>query len=164
MAKLDPITLNRIEITLCSLCLEGAGGECHVPGCALFLNRAPELAIDPHFYRSIEANPTAPTFRAEFEWRGEELKSPIPIDDDEPIAVSFEDRDEPLGPAFALIVAAAGAWVKANWEGSADWADALDLSTRIAAEAYPYVQDVASGARSAAEVVAQVAGREADYD
>jgi hypothetical protein len=30
---------------MCDLCLAGAGGECHVPGCAFWLNRAPDLPI-----------------------------------------------------------------------------------------------------------------------
>ena len=38
-------TLHRVELTLCSLCLDGAGGECHVPGCALWINRAPDLSL-----------------------------------------------------------------------------------------------------------------------
>jgi hypothetical protein len=36
-----------VEIRLCELCLSGAGGECHVPGCALFLRSAPDLRLDP---------------------------------------------------------------------------------------------------------------------
>ncbi len=28
----DPSVV-RIEIAICTLCLNGAGGECHVPGC-----------------------------------------------------------------------------------------------------------------------------------
>lgn len=30
---------------ICSACLDGAGGECHTPGCVLWLKRAPDLAI-----------------------------------------------------------------------------------------------------------------------
>jgi len=37
--------LRRVTLWLCDLCLHGAGGECHSPGCALFLNRAPDLPI-----------------------------------------------------------------------------------------------------------------------
>lgn len=32
-------------VYLCDLCVNGAGGECHVPGCALWIRRAPELAL-----------------------------------------------------------------------------------------------------------------------
>lgn len=39
--------VHTVEIRLCDLCLAGAGGECHVPGCALWLRRAPDLALDP---------------------------------------------------------------------------------------------------------------------
>lgn len=37
--------LNIVTLTLCDFCLDGAGGECHVPGCALWMNRAPDVAI-----------------------------------------------------------------------------------------------------------------------
>ena len=40
----DP-RLNRVTMILCDLCLDGAGGECHVPGCALWLNRAPDISL-----------------------------------------------------------------------------------------------------------------------
>ena len=39
------IPLYRVTLTLCHLCLSGAGGECHVPGCALCYNRAPDLPL-----------------------------------------------------------------------------------------------------------------------
>jgi hypothetical protein len=32
-------------VLLCKLCRSGAGGECHMPGCALCNNRAPDLPI-----------------------------------------------------------------------------------------------------------------------
>jgi hypothetical protein len=38
-------TVHRVVVWICDLCLDGAGGECHVPGCALFLNRAPDCTI-----------------------------------------------------------------------------------------------------------------------
>lgn len=41
-----PLVLHRVTLTLCSLCLAGAGGECHTPGCALWLRRAPDVALD----------------------------------------------------------------------------------------------------------------------
>jgi hypothetical protein len=34
-----------ISLWLCVHCIAGAGGECHSPGCALHLNRAPDLPI-----------------------------------------------------------------------------------------------------------------------
>jgi hypothetical protein len=37
--------LHRVVLTLCALCLDGEGGECHTPGCAMWLNRAPDLPI-----------------------------------------------------------------------------------------------------------------------
>lgn len=37
--------LNRVTLVLCDLCLSGAGGQCHVPGCALWMNRAPDISL-----------------------------------------------------------------------------------------------------------------------
>lgn len=33
------------EFTLCSACIDGEGGECHTPGCIMWLNRAPDLSL-----------------------------------------------------------------------------------------------------------------------
>lgn len=43
----DEPTLEAVTgtIRICSACLDGAGGECHTPGCILWINRAPDLAI-----------------------------------------------------------------------------------------------------------------------
>ncbi len=35
------------QIWLCDLCVAGAGGECHSPGCSLWLRRAPDLPLMP---------------------------------------------------------------------------------------------------------------------
>jgi hypothetical protein len=40
--------LNIVTLTLCDLCLDGAGGECHVPGCALWMSQAPDIPIREH--------------------------------------------------------------------------------------------------------------------
>jgi hypothetical protein len=37
--------VNRYIVSLCDDCLNGAGGECHTPGCGLWMNRAPDLPI-----------------------------------------------------------------------------------------------------------------------
>lgn len=37
----DEIPLHRIVLYVCQLCLDGAGGECHVPGCAYWMKDAP---------------------------------------------------------------------------------------------------------------------------
>ncbi len=44
--------LERIEIDvqeyviwLCDLCVKGAGGECHVPGCAMWMKSAPDVPL-----------------------------------------------------------------------------------------------------------------------
>lgn len=49
MGEPDPKVM-LVEIRLCELCLGGEGGECHVPGCALFLRRAPDIRLDPATY------------------------------------------------------------------------------------------------------------------
>lgn len=41
----EPETLARVTLVLCSRCLAGEGGECHVPGCVLWMNRAPDVPI-----------------------------------------------------------------------------------------------------------------------
>lgn len=42
MTETDPeIPLHRIEAWVCDLCLSGAGGECHVPGCSFWCHDAP---------------------------------------------------------------------------------------------------------------------------
>lgn len=40
--------LHLVTLVLCNLCMNGEGGECHTPGCALWLNRAPDLALWDH--------------------------------------------------------------------------------------------------------------------
>ena len=39
------ISLHRVALTLCSLCLLGEGGQCHTPGCAFWLKAAPDIAL-----------------------------------------------------------------------------------------------------------------------
>ncbi len=39
------IVLTKVTLTLCSLCLNGAGGQCHVPGCALWFKAAPDVPL-----------------------------------------------------------------------------------------------------------------------
>lgn len=34
-----------VTLTLCSLCLRGEGGECHSPGCALWMKSAPDCPL-----------------------------------------------------------------------------------------------------------------------
>ncbi len=45
--------VHTVMLRLCELCLGGAGGECHVPGCALWLNRAPDMAIHRELYEIV---------------------------------------------------------------------------------------------------------------
>jgi len=52
---MDEPTLHRVVLWLCSMCLDGEAGECHTPGCALWLNRAPDLSIrDSPMVESID--------------------------------------------------------------------------------------------------------------
>jgi hypothetical protein len=46
-----------VQIRLCDACLNGDGGECHTPGCALWLNQGPDLGVWPELYVVIEAAP-----------------------------------------------------------------------------------------------------------
>lgn len=39
------VAVRVVMLNLCSLCLSGAGGECHVPDCALYLRSAPDLPL-----------------------------------------------------------------------------------------------------------------------
>lgn len=39
------IPVRLVHLWLCDLCLDGKGGECHSPGCSLWLNRAPDLSL-----------------------------------------------------------------------------------------------------------------------
>ena len=39
------VKLNTVVLTLCDACLDGAGGECHEPGCSMWINRAPDLPL-----------------------------------------------------------------------------------------------------------------------
>jgi hypothetical protein len=54
-----------VVLSLCGLCLHGAGGECHTPGCALWMNRAPDAPIDAvemHDLRgAVDAVPAQPS-------------------------------------------------------------------------------------------------------
>lgn len=37
----DEPQLHRLSLQVCDLCLDGEGGECHVPGCAFWMHAAP---------------------------------------------------------------------------------------------------------------------------
>lgn len=45
MNELEP-NLYRVTVVICAHCLTGDGGECHVPGCAFWMNRAPKHPLD----------------------------------------------------------------------------------------------------------------------
>lgn len=39
------MSLQQIVLTVCGDCLDGAGGECHTPGCALWISTAPDIRL-----------------------------------------------------------------------------------------------------------------------
>jgi hypothetical protein len=39
--------LREVTLLLCPPCMNGGGGQCHSPGCSLYLNRAPDLPVTP---------------------------------------------------------------------------------------------------------------------
>lgn len=44
---MSDIAVKRYAIYLCDECVIGAGGECHTAGCAMWINRAPDIPLDP---------------------------------------------------------------------------------------------------------------------
>lgn len=46
----EPIGLHCVKgsFDICELCMKGAGGECHTPGCLFWINRAPDLPLRSH--------------------------------------------------------------------------------------------------------------------
>lgn len=38
-------SLHKVTLTLCSLCILGEGGQCHTPGCALWIKSAPDIPL-----------------------------------------------------------------------------------------------------------------------
>jgi hypothetical protein len=47
------VVLTEVTLTLCSLCLNGAGGQCHTPGCALWMIAAPDVPLWSHIAGAI---------------------------------------------------------------------------------------------------------------
>lgn len=39
------MSVHKVVMWLCDQCIDGAGGMCHEPGCALIRNRAPDMSI-----------------------------------------------------------------------------------------------------------------------
>ncbi len=46
-------------LVVCSYCREGAGGECHTPGCAFWANRAPDVPLTAALSREEMVEATA---------------------------------------------------------------------------------------------------------
>lgn len=43
--KVNEWAVHRYAIYLCDACIQGIGQQCHSPGCALFLNRCPDIPV-----------------------------------------------------------------------------------------------------------------------
>lgn len=54
---MSEVAVRWYKIYLCDLCVAGAGGECHSPGCALWMNRAPDMALTPMPYGTLQPLP-----------------------------------------------------------------------------------------------------------
>lgn len=39
--------VQEVSLYICDLCLDGVGGECHVPGCAFWMVDAPGVPLSP---------------------------------------------------------------------------------------------------------------------
>ena len=46
--QIDFEALNQVTLYICDDCMDGAGGECHMPGCAFWMNRAPDVNLWGH--------------------------------------------------------------------------------------------------------------------
>ena len=44
-APAEQVAVVEVKVRVCALCLNGAGGECHVPGCAFWMNAAPNADV-----------------------------------------------------------------------------------------------------------------------
>lgn len=42
---MEPATFIVDGLRICEFCLDGKGGECHSPGCVLFLSKAPDIPL-----------------------------------------------------------------------------------------------------------------------
>lgn len=62
------IPVRLVRLWLCDLCLDGAGGECHTPGCALWINRAPDLSLRNSPMVTILDDATAAAVTADGQW------------------------------------------------------------------------------------------------
>lgn len=57
---------------ICEPCLDGKGGECHTPGCVLWLNRAPDLQLRSNLedHGCVISHAEAPTTTVSKEAKG----------------------------------------------------------------------------------------------
>jgi hypothetical protein len=62
------VGLVTVRIDVCTLCLSGAGGECHVPGCMFWMCQAPDreqvvrlrLTLGLNEYAAVNSGPGGP--------------------------------------------------------------------------------------------------------
>lgn len=53
----EEVPVRLVRLWLCDPCLDGAGGECHTPGCAMWINRAPDIPLRDSPMVTILADP-----------------------------------------------------------------------------------------------------------
>lgn len=58
---MDDVAVTPMLLSVCWYCQQGSGGECHTPGCSLYMNRAPDIPLAPLLSRDelIEAGAEA---------------------------------------------------------------------------------------------------------
>jgi hypothetical protein len=100
--------LRAVHLTLCRACRKGAGGECHTPGCSLWMNRAPDIPVreaeDPVPAASLAAMAAlGNAWRGDWsEFDGRTLRSQL--DDLDPI-IRGEVAGEDVSPLVATFYA-----------------------------------------------------------
>ena len=65
--RAEQVALVDVALSVCALCLAGAGGECHVPGCAFWMVAAPNRQLIEVLKEAIPA--PAPTYFVSPEFR-----------------------------------------------------------------------------------------------
>jgi hypothetical protein len=73
------VSLHEVTLTMCSLCLNGEGGQCHTPGCAFWLKAAPDIPmyLEPRANGAHAMTTTAPAGHASPHF----MRHPITDDD-----------------------------------------------------------------------------------
>lgn len=123
----DEPPVKRYAVYLCDLCVQGTGGECHSPGCSLWMKRAPGVPL------------ISPALMAA--WGGDPMCVPLDRTSVVALAVALENTPENV-EAFAREMwkaCEAVEWNDASDEDKAvyiaDASETLDIVHRLAAPA-----------------------------